>query len=64
MTKTPDLIGSAEAARILNIDRGTLSRWVADGRLKAAIQLDGPTGARLFHRRDVTALAAEQEAAS
>jgi excisionase family DNA binding protein len=53
-----DLIGSAEACQLLGIDRATLSRWVADKRITPAHALPGRTGARLFHRRDITDLAA------
>ena len=55
MTKN-DLIGSAEAAELLGIDRATISRWVAAGRLTPAGKIPGLTGARMFHRKDVEAL--------
>jgi excisionase family DNA binding protein len=57
MTKAPDLIGSRKACEILGIDRSTLSRWVDRGKLTPAVQLEGPRGAMLFDRADVTALA-------
>lgn len=53
-----ELIGSAESAAILEIDRATFNRWVAIGRVKAAAELPGRTGARLFRRADVEALKA------
>jgi excisionase family DNA binding protein len=53
---TVDLIGSAQACTLLGIDRSTLSRWVASGRLPLAMRLAGPNGALLFHRADVAAL--------
>lgn len=64
VTKTPDLIGSAEACELLGIDRATISRWVAAGRLTPAIELPGRTGTRLFKRADIQALVTEREQAS
>lgn len=63
-----DLIGSAEACEILALrddkplDRSTLSRWVKDGKLTPAMRLNGKTGAMLFHRAEVLALAERPEA--
>lgn len=62
MPKSVDLVGSQEACRILGKDRATLSRWVALGRLTPAVQLPGKTGAFLFNRVDVEALAKETAA--
>lgn len=56
---TPDLITSLQASTLLGIDRSTLSRWVADGRIKPAWQSPTANGARLFHRRDVERLVHE-----
>lgn len=53
-----DLIGSTEALGILEIDRSTLSRWVAAGRLTPAARLSG--GAFVFRKADVESLAAER----
>lgn len=50
----PDLIGSAEACEILGgIDRATLVRRVAAGKLKALQKLPGMTGPYLFERAEV-----------
>lgn len=58
MPPTNDLIGSAEACELLGgIDRSTLSRWVAFGKLSPAQRLPGRNGAFLFLRSDVEALA-------
>lgn len=57
-TSTPNLIGSGEAARILRVSRRHLSRL----RLTPAMRLPGSTGAVLYFRDDVVALA-EQRAA-
>jgi predicted site-specific integrase-resolvase len=62
VTKTPDLIASVEVCELLGIDRATLSRWVAAGRIKPAIQGPGTTGSRFFRRKDVEALHAERQA--
>jgi hypothetical protein len=65
MAETQDLIGSTEAAEILGVDGSTLSRWTDEKlkpearRLTVAFRLPGPTGAKLFRRSDVEALAAE-----
>ena len=58
-----DLIGSAEATRILKIDKGTLSRWVAAGKLTPAHKLPGTYGAFLFYRADIETLAANRATA-
>jgi predicted site-specific integrase-resolvase len=49
----PDLIGSAEVCEWAQIDRSTLSRHVAFGKIKPAMRLPGPSGAMLFDRKDV-----------
>lgn len=61
-TATPDLIGSAVACDLLGITRGTLSRWVAAGKLTPAQRLEGKTGAFLFVRADVERLAPKDAA--
>jgi len=53
---TQELIGSADAERILAISRATLSRWVAAGKLPTAGRLTG-NGALVFRRGDVQELA-------
>ena len=54
----PTYIGSAEACQILAIDRSTLSRWVALGRLPLAMRVgDSQNAALLFERKDVEKLA-------
>lgn len=57
MPKPEKLLSSAEVCDLLHIDRSTLSRWVAAGRIKPAHQLPGRTGAFLFNDSDVSALA-------
>lgn len=50
---------SREVCERLTIDRSTLTRWVAAGRIEPAMKLDGIRGAYLFNRADVERLAAE-----
>lgn len=53
MPKTPpqSLIGTREAARMLDVDKATLTRWVKAGRVKIVGQLSG--GALIFHRSEI-----------
>jgi predicted site-specific integrase-resolvase len=60
---TSNLIGSAEVATRLGVDRATLSRWVKAGRLEPVVQLPGRTGAMLFDPADVARLARQKDAA-
>ena len=56
------LVTAAEAAELVGVDRSTIARWVAAGRLTAAHKNPGATGARLFDRAEVEALAADRAA--
>ena len=52
------IIGSAEACRILGIDRSTLTRWAAAGRVQPLERLcEGRTGAFVWDREVIEALA-------
>jgi len=51
-----DLIGAAEAARILGINKATLTRRVAAGRIDPLVKLDGPRGVLVFDRSDIEAV--------
>ena len=62
MTTAP--IPSAEACERLGIDRSTLSRWVAAGRITPTLRLPGATGSMLFDPADVDRIASELGAAS
>ncbi len=59
-----DLIGSAEACRILGVDKATITRWVTAGTLTPAHKLPGLNGAYLFTRADINQLAAERAEAT
>lgn len=62
---TPDLIPTAEVARIYGCDVRTVHRMVESGRLTPAIKAPGQRGAMLFRREDVFAAGLKQtEAAS
>lgn len=48
-----DALASIEVCAELGIDRSTLSRWVAAGRITPSYRLPGPKGAFLFSRDEV-----------
>lgn len=52
---SPELLTSEQTAAELDIDRSTLSRWVASGRLVPAVKAPGLRGARFFTREAVEA---------
>lgn len=52
-TTQQPLLSSVEVCERLNIDRSTLSRWVAAGRIHVAHRLPGRTGAFLFDASEV-----------
>ena len=57
-----DLIGSAEACEILGgIDRGTLVRRVAAGKITAVHKLPGMRGPYVFERSEILRAAAEDK---
>ena len=62
MTTPTEWIGSAEACQILDVDRSTLVRMVKSGRLTAETKMPGASGAYVFARSDVEALAAQRNA--
>lgn len=57
MSKAPNLLTSAEVCERLNIDRSTLSRWVASGRITPALKMPGIRGPFLFDPAEVERLA-------
>lgn len=58
----PDLIGTAEAADIIGVERSTIAHWMAKGRIAAHLKLPGRTGAVLFDRAEVERVRAEYAA--
>lgn len=60
MPKTPRLIGSAQAAKILGVDRATVNRWAQSGYLAAVYSPETETGARLFDPDVIDQLAARR----
>ena len=59
---TDELLTSADACRELSIDRSTLSRWVASGRLTPAVKLPGIRGPFLFTPAAIKAAAKDDAA--
>ena len=60
-----DLIGTAEAARIISKSPRTIHRLVLSGGLSPALVAPGGhSGSYLFHRADIEALAAKASAAA
>ena len=57
------LVGVAEAADYLHMDRRSVHRAVERGALTPAQKLPGLRGAFVFHRADIVALAAARRAA-
>jgi predicted site-specific integrase-resolvase len=56
--EAPEVIGSREVCRILQINKSTLTRWVASGRITPAGRLgEGRTCAYVFNRAEVEAMA-------
>lgn len=64
MADIADLLTTTEVARELGVDKTTLTRWVAEGRIVAVHKLPNKNGAFLFARADVAALAAERTEAA
>lgn len=59
-----ELLTSAETCEALSIDRSTLSRWVASGRIQTAFKMPGRTGGFLFAPTEVERVKAELRSAS
>lgn len=62
MNPTDSLMTSAEVCDRLNIDRSTLSRWVAAEKIAPAIKMPGVRGPFLFDPAEVERLKAERAA--
>lgn len=63
MSKNEHLMTSKQVSILLNVDVRTVHRMVRDGRLLPVLKVPGITGAWLFNRSAVEALAAERPAA-
>ena len=62
--RNDDLIGSAEACELLGgINRGTLVRWIASGKINTVTKMPGARGAYVFTLAEVQRVAAERRAA-
>lgn len=61
-TNPSSFIGSTEACRLLDVDKSTLTRWVADGTITPAHKNPGRNGAFLFARSDIEALNEQRRA--
>lgn len=59
-----EMLTSAEACDALAIDRSTLSRWVAAGRISYAFKMPGRTGGFLFAQSEVERVLTELRTAS
>lgn len=64
MPTTEDLVGTAEAGRILGKTARTVQRMVTSGALVPVVTLPGKTGAFLFKREDVERIKASRESAA
>ena len=65
MTNPPaslDLVGTSDAAKILDVHPATVTRMVDTDLLKPAGRLGGDSGAFVFNRADVVALAEKRAA--
>jgi excisionase family DNA binding protein len=60
----PKLLTSSEAVEHLNIDRSTLTRWVASGRIEPAHKGPGRTGGYVFTADEVDRVRTETRAAA
>lgn len=60
-TDDGDLIGAAEAQRMLGVSRSTVTRMAQDGRLTPIYTGPGQTGAYVFRRDDVVARASREQ---
>lgn len=61
MHKISNLIGSADAAKKLEIDRSTLSRWTTAGKITPEFVGNGKSGEKFYNLDDIEALAAERD---
>lgn len=60
----PELMTAQDAAGFLDVSVVTIARLARSGELQSAHKLPGLRGARLFHRDEVTRVAAERNLSS
>lgn len=63
MAQLPTILTSAEVCALLHINRSTLTRWVAAGRITPETKLPGIRGAFIFSAAEVERVRAEVGAA-
>ena len=64
MPTTTPLLPSVKVCAALGIDRSTLTRWVAAGKIRPAHKLPGTRGAYLFDPAEVERVRADNESAA
>lgn len=52
-TYNPELVSTAQAAELLDVTVPTVTRWVADNRLKPVFKGDGLRGAFVFTKSEI-----------
>jgi len=60
-TRTPEFVSAPEAARLLGVDKATLTRWAASGRIPYLFKHDGLRGPYIFDRAEILRVAAERK---
>lgn len=56
MTHPDDLMGAGDVARLLGVNRSTVTRWAKSGRLPAVKKFAGTRGPLVFARATVESL--------
>lgn len=64
MKQTSELMTTAEAADFLRMSVPSVHRLASAGVIQTYFQHPGPRGARIFHRDELTRVAAERNLAS
>ena len=59
-----ELLSTAKAAALLNVDRSTLTRMVQSGKVKPAVKGDGLRGAMFFYPSEIRKAKARMAAES
>ncbi|KAA1380510.1 helix-turn-helix domain-containing protein [Aeromicrobium fastidiosum] len=64
MDRVPELLTTAEAAEFLGLSVPSVHRLAVAGVIKTHFQHPGPRGPRVFHRDELSRVAAERNLAS